>query len=241
MQTMNIDEVELVAPETLKLIRSAQDGDSEARAEAIKRNMPIVSLALVEMGATGNPDLRQEGVVGLIKAIDGYNLQGHWLAYALKWVKGEVRRARQADGLVRLPADQANAPAHIAATVRLAREELSRDGVDPSLREIAAYIGVDETRVAAIDAANHRSYASIEDVMIALDDPGYEQVEAEQECAAYLGLLDPVERDIVARFFGVDGHAKQTMAEIAASHGMPLTTADGIKRRALSRLHEEVA
>ncbi|MBQ9530822.1 MAG: sigma-70 family RNA polymerase sigma factor [Eubacterium sp.] len=74
---INTSEIKVLSEkEKLELLRKAHDGDMKARDELIQGNLRLV-LSVVQRFANRNEnmdDLFQVGVIGLIKAIDNFNL-----------------------------------------------------------------------------------------------------------------------------------------------------------------------
>ena len=86
----------LTDEEKRRLLARAKEGDSEARQELIDGNLRLV-LSIIQRftGRRENlDDLFQVGCIGLIKAVDNFNLDldVKFSTYAVPMIIGEVRR-----------------------------------------------------------------------------------------------------------------------------------------------------
>ena len=86
----------LTEDEKTELLKKARNGDRAAREELIEGNLRLV-LSVIQkfMNRGAQPDdLFQVGVVGLIKAIDNFDLSldVRFSTYAVPMISGELRR-----------------------------------------------------------------------------------------------------------------------------------------------------
>ena len=86
----------LTSEETKKLFLKMKDGDKFAREELIKGNLKLVLSILKRFNSKGEnmDDLFQIGCVGLVKAIDNFDIDlgVQLLTYAVPMILGEVKR-----------------------------------------------------------------------------------------------------------------------------------------------------
>ena len=86
----------LTAEEKNELLRKAKNGDMRAREELISGNMRLVLSVIQRFGGRGEEadDLFQVGCIGLIKAIDNFDLGVgvKFSTYAVPMIIGEIRR-----------------------------------------------------------------------------------------------------------------------------------------------------
>lgn len=92
--------------EKMELLRKARDGDNNARDQLIKGNLRLV-LSVIQRfqnRSESMDDLFQVGVIGLIKAIDNFNLDldVRFSTYAVPMCIGEIRRFLRDDNPVRV-------------------------------------------------------------------------------------------------------------------------------------------
>ncbi len=125
--------------ETNELLRRAHAGDREARNRLVESNLKLVLSAVQRLSNRGgNPDdLFQVGCIGLIKAIERFDIElGLKLStYAFSLIIGEMRRFLRDSGMVKVTRrvrEQA-----VAALKK--KEELQNSlGREPTVEEIAA-------------------------------------------------------------------------------------------------------
>lgn len=92
--------------DNLQLLRLAKNGDSAARDALITENTGlVVSVAKRYVGRGQDlEDLIQVGIIGLIKAVDRFDLNYDvkFSTYSVPLIQGEIRRFLRDDGLVRV-------------------------------------------------------------------------------------------------------------------------------------------
>ena len=92
--------------EKIELLKKARQGDKKAREELIKGNLRLVLSVIQRFQNRGESmdDLFQVGVIGLIKAIDNFNLDldVKFSTYAVPMCIGEVRRYLRDDNPIRV-------------------------------------------------------------------------------------------------------------------------------------------
>ena len=141
---------------TRELIRRAQGGDRSARDELVEANLKLV-LSVVRrfcgQGQGADPDdLFQVGCLGLIKAIERFDLayEVAFSTYAVPLIIGELRRHLRSDHPIRV----SRSLKETGQAAQRARERLEQSlGRPPTVEEIAREVGVDaQTAVMAIEA-----------------------------------------------------------------------------------------
>lgn len=131
--------------ETEELFKKLRNGDNLAKEELINGNLKLVlSIIKKYIGKCDNlDDLFQIGVIGLIKAIDNFNIDlGLKLStYAIPMISGEIRRYLRDNNLLRV----SRSIKDLAYKVISKRDELTNIlGYVPSYEEIAIELGVSE-------------------------------------------------------------------------------------------------
>lgn len=136
------------------LFKRIQEGDREAREQYIKGNLRLV-LSVIQRFSNSNEnvdDLFQIGCIGLIKAIDNFDvtLNVRFSTYAVPMIMGEVRRYLRDNNAIRVSRSLRDT----AYKAIYAKEGLlKRNLKEPTLIEIAAEIGVTKEEVTyALDA-----------------------------------------------------------------------------------------
>lgn len=144
----------LSAKEKEELIKRVKEGDAQARDKYIKGNLRLVLSIVQRFAGNGEnlDDLFQIGCVGLIKAIDNFDIsQGvKFSTYAVPMIMGELRRFLRDNTQIRVSRSlRDTAYKAIYAKERLMKEKQK----EPTIGEIASEIGVDrEDIVYALDA-----------------------------------------------------------------------------------------
>lgn len=145
----------LSAEEKVTLLKKIKEGDTKAREKYIKGNLRLVLSVVQRFGGSSEnmDDLFQIGCIGLIKAIDNFDItqQVKFSTYAVPMIIGEIRRyLRDTSSQIRVSRSlKDTAYKAIYAKERLTKTNLK----EPTLNEIAKEIGVNrEDVVFALDA-----------------------------------------------------------------------------------------
>ena len=138
----------LKAKEQLDLFKRLKDGDDTAREELINGNLKLVlSILRKFINRTDNmDDLFQIGCVGLIKAIDNFDLSYNvkFSTYAVPMIVGEVKRHLRDDSIIRI----SRSIKDIAYKTLKAKEQFMIDnGREATIAEISNIINVDEVDI----------------------------------------------------------------------------------------------
>ena len=140
--------------ETRQLLIRAKAGDAAAREELIAGNLRLVLSVLQRFSGRGEnmDDLFQVGCIGLIKAIDTFDIRQpvKFSTYGVPMIAGEIRRYLRDNSAVRVSRSLRD----LAYKVMQAREELiSRQQRDPTVDEIARELAIPTADVVmALDA-----------------------------------------------------------------------------------------
>ncbi len=140
--------------ELMDLMREIKQGNEEAREQFIMYNMRLVLSICGRFATTKNniDDVFQVGTVGLIKAIDNFNMDigVRFSTYAVPMIIGEIRRFLRDSNAFKVTRGLRD----IAYKALSAREELSKNSIeDPNLDDIANMINIPREEVAmALDA-----------------------------------------------------------------------------------------
>ena len=137
-----------------KLLRKIKQGDSSARETFIQSNLRLVLSVIQRFNNRGeNPDdLFQVGCIGLIKAIDNFDLSQNvqFSTYAVPMIIGEVRRYLRDNGAIRVSRSLKDI-AYKALTVR--EKLINQNSKEPTITEIAKELDIPkENIVFALDA-----------------------------------------------------------------------------------------
>ena len=226
------------------LIAYHRTGDEGAREQALVELMPLVRALAARYSGRGEPleDLVQVGALGLIKAVDRFDVDRgvEFSSYAVPTIVGEIRRH------FRDKAWAMHVPRRLKElSVRLSRvlDELTTElGRSPTIAELAEAAGADEEDVIdALDSAHAYSTRSLhapfddegDDSLadrLGVEERGYGDVEEGSLVDAGLDALDDRERRIIElRFFH-----ELTQSQIAAELGISQMHVSRLLRRALA-------
>lgn len=137
------------------LIKRAQAGDESARNILIEENLGLVHHIVKRFAGRGYDmeDLFQTGTIGLMKAIDHFDLRYEvkFSTYAVPLIAGEIKRFLRDDGMVKVSRSlkEINYKLHLAKT-----ELMASKGREPTLQELCEKTGISyEDAVMAVGAA----------------------------------------------------------------------------------------
>ena len=138
----------LTNKENKELFLKIQEGDTEAREKLINGNLRLVLSVIQRFGGRGEnaDDLFQIGCVGLIKAIDNFDisLDIQLSTYAVPMIIGEIRRYLRDNNMVRV----SRSVRDLAYRILQAKEKLLREnGKEPTVEEIAKELQVEKEEV----------------------------------------------------------------------------------------------
>ncbi|MCI2106321.1 MAG: RNA polymerase sporulation sigma factor SigG [Intestinimonas sp.] len=144
----------LKGEETMELLRRTKQGDTKAREELIAGNLRLVLSVIQKFSSRGEnaDDLFQVGCIGLIKAIDNFNvdLDVRFSTYGVPMIVGEIRRYLRDNSAVRVSRSMRDT----AYKVLQAKEKyMAEHQKEPTVDEIAKILGLQrEDIVFALDA-----------------------------------------------------------------------------------------
>lgn len=233
----------------LALIGRVHQGDKEARDILVEKNMGLVRSIVKRFANRGveTEDLIQIGCIGLLKAIDKFDLSYDvkFSTYAVPMITGEIKRFLRDDGMVKV----SRSLKEIAMKAYGAREELlAKEGREPGTEEIAEALGISREELvlamesgAQVESLQKTIYES-DGSDIYLEDR-LPQEKNQQEAVLnrmlleqILGTLDARERELIyLRFF-----QEKTQSYIAEKMGMSQVQVSRMEKKILKRLREKL-
>ena len=230
---------------TAELIRRSQDGDKEARDTLIQENMGLVHHVVRRFLGRGAEaeDLTQIGAIGLMKAIERFDLsyEVRFSTYAVPMIAGEIRRILRDDSMLKV----SRSLKELAVKAAKLREKLFMEqGEEPGIPELARQLGVEpEELVLACDSCSE--VESLHKIIYQGDGEGVslmERVEEkrdEQEALLtgmlvreLLDTLEPKERRLILLRFFYD----KTQAQVAGELGMTQVQVSRLEKKILLTL-----
>lgn len=125
------------------LIARSQEGDKRAREELTERNLGLVHTIAGRFMGRGveAEDLFQIGTIGLLKAIDKFDLSYDvkFSTYAVPMIMGEIKRFLRDDGMVKVSRTIKENSAKVKSVARDLRERLGRE---PTWTELEGECGL---------------------------------------------------------------------------------------------------
>jgi RNA polymerase sigma-B factor len=216
------------------LVAYLENGDVRARDRLVEELMPLVRSLANRYAGRGEPteDLVQVGAIGLVKAIDRFELEkGVELStYAVPTIVGEIRRHFR----------DRTWGVHVSRT----RDELSAElGRSPTVAELAEAVGVDEEEaIDALEASKAYAPRSLDQPYdddeparvpgLADEERGYAALERGSVVRQGLDALEERERRIVVLRF-LRG---MSQSEIAAEVGISQMHVSRLLRKSLETM-----
>ena len=230
---------------TLSLIQQAHEGDKEAREQLVKENVGLIWCVAKRFFGRGveAEDLFQIGSIGLLKAIDKFDLnyQVKLSTYAVPMISGEIKRFLRDDGMLKV----SRSLKELSCKIFLATEELlKKQGREPTIEEIAEFLQVEKEEVVwALESGNevdslNRSIYQQDGSEIRLMDKLVEEETKEEEVLNRLLVdqllegLNKEERQVIyLRYF-----QEVTQSEGGARLGISQVQVSRMEKKILERL-----
>ena len=140
--------------EMIELFKKYQNGDLQAKEELINGNLKLVLSVLKRFNNSKHnlDDLFQVGVIGLIKAIDNFDLSYNLKlsTYACPLILGEIKRYIRDNTSVRVSRSVKDIAYQI---LKFKEEYILKNGKEPSYKEIAKALQIEEYQISyALDS-----------------------------------------------------------------------------------------
>jgi RNA polymerase primary sigma factor len=232
-------------------------GDREARQQMIEANLRLVVKIARKYFSTGVSvlDLIEEGNIGLIKAVEKFDLSRkcRFSTYATWWIKQSIERAiLNYSRIVRLPV---HVSARMRKISRVMYEYVEKEGREPTEDELGLTtdIPVSFIRNLLFIATKTHSIESLldeddnltmEDILAdpAIDEPlsALEQTKRIEYIASWLDTLRDDEKKVIILRYGLDGAEPQTLEAIGKLFGVTRERVRQIEHKAIGKLQKMV-
>ena len=240
----------LKSTETKMLLERARSGDKQARQKLIEGNLRLVLSVVQRFSGRGESmdDLFQVGVIGLIKAVDAFDLGQNvqFSTYGVPMIAGELRRFLRDHSALRVSRSMRDTAYRV---LQVKEKLLAATGREPSVETLAAETGIARQEIVfAMDAicepvslyepvfSDGGESACIMD-QIGDQNSGDEQWLEQIALEEAVSHLSARERRILAlRFY--DG---RTQTEVAREIGISQAQVSRLEKGAIGRIKKEMS
>lgn len=236
-----------------ELILKAKAGDGEAKEKVIMSNLRLVAKIALHYCKSGiyYLDLIQEGTIGLITAIDKFDVsKGYkFSTYATWWIKKEIIDAlKKKVNMIKIP----NYIYLMNKKIQIFEEEyMNKEGKKPNIDQIAKALEVDESDVVRVkkavdmnltnlkygeikeddDSIDIKDYSTINEI-----DSAINELQQRNRVSTLLNKLNIREKRIIEMYYGLSDEGKYTFKEIGRELNISAERVRVLKERALGKL-----
>ena len=239
----------------IELILKAQKGDIYSRNILIEKNIPLIQKIAnksIQSSALSNNDLIQEGIFGLITAIEKFNpeIGAKFSTYASWWIKQAMFKAISEQSYAY------NIPVYIQETLsrfKKTKQQMEQtEQKEVSKSDVAKKLNMTEEKIdtflnAFTKTLSIESGASLTEnkeltlaEIIEDEKQNVERTvidtELKQDIKRALDTLKEKEKNVIVLRFGLDNNEKQTLEEIGNSYGVTKECIRQIEKRALNKM-----
>ena len=191
-------------------------------------------------------DLFQIGSIGLLKAIDKFDLsyEVRFSTYAVPMIAGEIKRFLRDDGMIKV----SRSIKEMAIRVKGVREELCFSmGREPTIEEIAAQVGASKEEVAASIEAGaevESLYKTVNQndenslcLMDKIEDPNESQEKLLNHMVLekLIGQLGEKEKEIILRRY----YKNQTQTQVAQALDISQVQVSRLEKKILKQMRDQ--
>ena len=239
----------------IELILKAQKGDIYSRNLLIEKNIPLIQKIAsksIQTTSLSNNDLIQEGIFGLITAIEKFNpeIGAKFATYASWWIKQAMFKAISEQSYAY------NIPVYIQETLsrykktkqqmeQAEQKEVSKSDVARRLNmteekidtflnaftktlSIESGLGLTDNKELTLAEVIEDEKQNVERFVI--------DVELKKDIQKALDTLKEKEKNVIVLRFGLEDKTKQTLEEIGNSYGVTKECIRQIEKRALNKI-----
>ena len=235
--------------ETMALLRRTKEGDQEARRQLIEGNLRLVLSVIQRFDRRGEnaDDLFQVGCVGLIKAIDNFDINQpvKFSTYGVPMIIGEIRRYLRDNSAIRVSRSMRDT----AYKVMQARERLmAQSQREPTVEQLAAELGIPrEDVVFAMDAIvdpvslYEPVYSDGGDALCVMDQVRDTQ-NTDEHWTDRIALKDALKRldDRERRILSLRFYEGKTQMEVSAEVGISQAQVSRLEKSALEQIRKNL-
>jgi RNA polymerase primary sigma factor len=243
--------------EEKELAKRIARGDREARQKMIEANLRLVVKIARKYSMTGVSvlDLIEEGNIGLIRAVEKFDLSRkcRFSTYATWWIKQSIERAiLNYSRIIRLPVHVSTRMRKIS---RVMADYIEREGREPTEEEIGLSTDIPVsfvrnlmfivTKTHSIETLlDEEDNLTMEDILpdLTADEPlsALEQTKRIEYIASWLDTLRDDEKKVIILRYGLDGAEQQTLESIGKLFGVTRERIRQIEHKAINKLQKVV-
>ena len=239
----------LKSEESLELLRRTREGDQQAREELISGNLRLVLSVIQRFSGRGEnvDDLFQVGCIGLIKAIDNFdvNMDVRFSTYGVPMIIGEIRRYLRDNSAIRVSRSIRDTAYRVLQAKEAYQAEHQRE---PTVDQVAQRLGLKrEDVVMALDAVVEPVslfepiYSDGGDTVCVMDQVR-DKKNTDEAWLEHIALEDAIsklsqreQRILAMRFF-----QGKTQTEVSAEVGISQAQVSRLEKNALKQIKKEL-
>lgn len=235
--------------ENERLMRDLKNGDEEARERFIIGNMRLV-LSLVKRFWAKNAnadDVFQAGCVGLLKAIDNFDLKFNvkFSTYAVPMILGEIKRYLRDGNSLRV----SRSIRDTAYRILKVRESIEERDEEATIGKIAEIMRVKESEVAyALDAiadpvSLYEPVYNKSGDTLELMDQIYDETQSDEIWTEHVALKEAIDRlgDREKKILTLRYYEGKTQTEISEEVGISQAQVSRLEKNALGYIRREIS
>ena len=234
--------------ETMTLIDRAHKGDKGARDQLVLENMGLIWSIVRRFQGRGHEmeDLFQIGSIGLMKAIDKFDLSYdvRFSTYAVPMIMGEIKRFLRDDGMIKV----SRSLKEMGMKARTVSEALTNLlGREPTVEEIAREMGASKEEVAASMEAGaeveslYKTIQKEDDSGLCLMDKIEDENQDQERLLNHMVLSELIhelgekEQEIILRRY----YENQTQTEIARALNISQVQVSRLEKKILKQMRDK--
>ena len=235
--------------ETIALLKRTKEGDQQARQELIEGNLRLV-LSVIQkfIGRGENPDdLFQIGCIGLMKAIDNFDINQpvRFSTYGVPMIVGEIRRYLRDNSAIRVSRSMRDAAYRI---LQVKEQILAETQREPTIEEIARRLDLPREEVVfALDSIvapvslYEPIYSESGDAICVIDQVG-DTKNTDESWLEHIALKDAIqklterERHILTMRF----YEGKTQMEVSGEVGISQAQVSRLEKNAIKQIKKEL-
>ena len=236
--------------DNIELMKKSQNGNKKAREELDLNNVGLVWSIVRRFINRGHEpdDLFQIGIIGLIKAIDKFDLSFNvkFSTYAVPMIMGEIKRFLRDDGMIKVSRSLKES----AGKIRKTRESLTNKlGREPTIEEVSSELGLSKEEIVMalesnteVDSLNKTIYKGDGNSIYLID----KLPDGEEDKSDLLidkltlkevieGLDEKDQKIIILRYF-----KDKTQTDIAKELGISQVQVSRLEKKILTKMREKM-